>query len=782
MSMPSAPKELLLRIILTLNQYPLLNARMRMRMRRMLFDRGSVKPADFEAEVRTNAIESQIREGMHDPLTEEQPDAWEQRLNIVREQLTDYYFSLSYNFDTFEGVVRNVLKERGVPEQEGLLSINPELAPTDLIFEQAMTIERMPEGERARHEARLSESKVVLIRMLISDQLRYINIAKEWFTISDLAEIRRRKIGYGKIGGKAAGMLLAARILKEVADEPLRSKLRVPESYFVGSDMLYTYLTINNLVHWNDQKYKPEDQMRAEYPQIQADFLAGDFPPDVLVRLEGMLDAIGPQPLIVRSSSLLEDNFGTSFAGKYESIFCPNQGTPQENLRALTQAIATVYSTVFNPNALVYRRSKGLQDYDERMALLIQVVEGEKVNGYYLPQAAGVAFSRNLYRWSPQIRREDGFLRLVWGMGTRAVDRVGNDYPRLVALSHPTLRPSTSVNAIRRYSQQYVDVIDLKANTFRTLPAREILTSNYDPLRYIAQVEQDGFFSSLRTNIVDDPRSLYVTFEDLLRRTPFAEYMRQILHILEHNYHAPVDMEFVANVKQTPEGKPDVTISILQCRPQSYLIESEQISIPTDLKTEDIVFSTRFIVPRGQICDVEYVLFVPPAGYFQLESENARNELVRTIGQVNAALAGKTFICVGPGRWGTSNADLGVPVNYGDIYNARSLVEISGELMGGIAPEPSLGTHFFQDLLEAQIYPLALDMNDDKTILNKEFFYDAPSCLAKFLPGEAEELADALRLIDVHAVFPGCQMDIVMDDNEGQAVGYFIRGKTPSTD
>ena len=95
-----------------------------------------------------------------------------------------------------------------------------------------------------------------------------------------------------------------------------------------------------------------------------------------------------------------------------------------------------------------------MQDYDERMAILIQVVKGEKFKDYFFPQAAGVAFSRNLYRWAPQIRREDGFIRLVWGMGTRAVDRVGNDYPRLVALSHPLLRPNSSPEAIRRYSQQ----------------------------------------------------------------------------------------------------------------------------------------------------------------------------------------------------------------------------------------------------------------------------------------------------------------------------------------
>ena len=191
----------------------------------------------------------------------------------------------------------------------------------------------------------------------------------------------------------------------------------MPESFYIGSDEMYTFMAVNNLIGWNDQKYKSEEEMRAEYPKIEEDFRKGTFPPDILDQLQTMLIKIGNQPLIVRSSSLLEDNFGTAFAGKYESIFCPNQASLKENLTALTQAIAQIYASILNPNALLYRRSKGLLDYDERMAVLIQFVEGERFGDFLMPHAAGVAFSRNLYRWAPQIRAEDGFVRLVWGSG-----------------------------------------------------------------------------------------------------------------------------------------------------------------------------------------------------------------------------------------------------------------------------------------------------------------------------------------------------------------------------
>jgi hypothetical protein len=768
------PKERLYEIYLTLCQFPTLTPRIQLRMRREIYDHNVISPHEFESQVLEKAVQSQVREGLRDPLVEETAEMWERRLDVVRGQLTDFYFSRHFTRELFEQIIHEVLQERGVEPQESLFATNPELAPQELILKQALAIEQMSGVERIRLEPRLSESKVVLIRNLISDQLRYINIAKEWFTIADLAEIRRHIIYSGKIGGKAAGMLLANRILQKVGDEALREHVHVPETFYLGSDILYTYMAANDLVHWNDQKYKPEEQMHAEYPHIREDFEKGIFPLDTHERLQGLLLNVGNKPIIVRSSSLLEDNFGTSFAGKYDSFFCPNQGSLPENLKNLELAIARILSTTLNPNALLYRRAKGLQDYDERMAIMIQVVQGQKFGHYYLPDAAGVAFSRNLYRWAPQIRREDGFLRLVWGLGTRAVDRVGNDYPRLVALSHPLLHPSTSPKAIRRYSQQYVDVIDLAENHFKTLPVHTLLDSSYPPLRYIVQVDQDGYLSSMRTSIFSgDKEQMIVTYEELLRRTPFAERMRTILHTLETYYHSPVDMEFTARVIDTDPSHPDVDITILQCRPQSQLLNQIKEPIPEELPENDMVFSTNFMVPEGCVTGIQYIIFVPPEEYYALPSAEARSNLGRMIGKLNAALAGKIFICIGPGRWGTSNTDLGVYVNYGDVYNSRALVELTGAGFG-VAPEPSFGTHFFQDLMEAQIFPLAIYLDDPKTEFNLKIFYESPNILEQLLPGEHIP-ERGLKVIDVKALRPGYRMDLVMDDDEGKAAAFFVR-------
>ena len=765
---PTFSTDRVLRIYLTLSEYPVLSARIRQIMQNQLFTRGILTKLDFEAEARLEAIESQAREGLDDPYGQETQEVWEERLRRVRDRLTDFYFGNNLPVEDFEQIVRQAVSERGkVPD---LITFNPELAPQDMLFEQAEEIERMPATQRKHLEARLQEIKVVLIRTMISDQLAYLKIARKWFTVGDLREIYRRKIGYGKIGGKSAGMMLGYRILQDQAPAEVRQALRIPTSYFLASDMFYSFMANNDLIHWSDQKYKSEAEMRSEYPHIVRDFVKGTFPADILERLRQLLEEAGKRPLIVRSSSLLEDSFGTSFAGKYDSLFCPNQGTLEENLASITEAIARVYASCMNPNALLYRHQKGLVDYDERIAVLIQFVEGEQFGRYFMPQAAGVAFSRNLYRWSPQIRPEDGFLRLVWGMGTRAVDSLANDQPRLVALSHPLLHPADSAEAIHQHSQQFVDLIDLEENKFRSLPIHSVLTPDYPSLRYVSQVDEGGFIESIRSSLVET-EALVITFDGLLRRTAFAADMKTILTTLEKHYGSPVDTEFTAEVLDPQALRPEVRITLLQCRPQSALGEGENVDLPDPLPAADVIFATRRMVPRGAVTGIHWVLFVPPEAYFSLTTPAERNQLERAIGSLNLALKDESFICVGPGRWGTSTPDLGISIAYGDIYHTHALVEMTGK---GVGPdlEPSFGTHFFQDLMEARIYPLNLNLDDHDCTFRRDFFYKSPNHLADYLPSANAVLLRTLRLVRVDDFRPGHSLSLVMNDTLGKAVAF----------
>lgn len=768
MTLPFGSTDPTYRIFLSLVQYPMLQRRIRAKMRRELFARGILSEENFETEVRQQAIDSQAREGVEDPFAEEPQDEWKQRLDTVREHLTDLHFANNLPFERFEEIVREALAERGAETADLQSSFNPELAPQEALFEQARAIAQLSAEERGRYEAREREIKVVLLRNMISDQLAYLNIAKEWFSLKDLLAIREHKIGKGKIGGKAAGMLLALRILQGVGEADIVENVTIPESYFLGADVMYAYMTHSGLMHWADQKYKEEEQMRADYPQIQADYAKGEFPSDVLQELNHLLERERGNPLIVRSSSLLEDNFGSSFAGKYDSFFCPNQGSPEENLRALTAAIAQVYASGLNPDALLYRRSHGLQDYDERLAVLIQVVQGKRHGNYYFPDLAGVAFSRNLFRWSPKIDARAGFVRLVAGLGTRAVEHVGNDYPRLVALSHPELRAKADAKSIAMYSQHHLDVIDLAENSFKSLPLRDVLDSDFHLLRLVASIYKDGDLLPIRTKTSAEPSELVLTFDGIVGRTDFPDRMRRTLAHLETHYKGPVDMEFTVSM-EVDGSQTRSKLFILQCRPQSHLVEQD-VRLPERLPPERVIFATSRVAPHGQVKGIRYVLFVPHEAYYALASAEARNELTRTISRLNKVLAGEGFICVGPGRWGTVNPDLGVQVSYADIYNTRALVEVSGEGVGS-APEPSYGTHFFQDLIESSIFPLAVHLDDKDAVFNREFFYATPNRLKVWLP-EAKGMEATLRLIAVEDFEHGAVIELIMDSEAGKALAF----------
>jgi hypothetical protein len=768
-----------LELYLELTQYPTLAPLIRQRMRAELFARGVISPGDFEQEVKNKAMLSQEREGLRDPLVQEPEEVWQARVEHYRENLTDFYFAHNLPHSRFEQIVHDVLAKR-VPEEEIVLTFNPELSPWSLIFDRGETYERLPPDQRRRVRHHLREIIVVLTKGLVSDQLAFVGIAKDVFGIADLKHILGRRIGRGKIGGKAAGMLLAWKILNleredrdgggenaEVAD--LRRHVVIPESYYIGADVLYDFIALNDLHHLNDQKYKSRSEIEADYPQVREAFIGGRFPDPVVDSLGELLAQVGSRPLIVRSSSLLEDNWGTSFAGKYDSFFCPNRGSPQENLAALLLAISKVYASVFSPDALFYRQQMGLQDYDERMAVLVQEVQGERHGDYFFPTLAGVAFSHNPFRWTAKIRSEEGFMRLVWGLGTRAVERVGHDYPRMVALSHPALRPVASVSEARHYSQHYADVINLATNRLETVPVPDLLTVDFPSARLLVSVDQgDYFHPPVAYDPRVSPRNLVLTFENLLTRTRFVPLFKALLRRLADGFGCNVDVEFTADIiPGYPE--PDFRIHLLQCRPQAAYRAGPAGEMPATVAEANILFRSDRLVPQGRVQRIRYAVYVDPWAYNRLPDETTRLEIARVVSRLNSVLAGEPFILIGPGRWGSSNASLGVKATYADIYNTAMLIEIG--LPDGGSAEPSYGTHFFQDLVEAHIYPLALYPEEKGTIFRWEFFEEAPNALPSLLPDMAG-YASYVRVVDIPAASNGHLLEVIMDGEKGEALGF----------
>lgn len=627
----------------------------------------------------------------------------------------------------------------------------------------------LPLGETRLMPAEVVGTRVALTRHLLSDQLEFIGIAKHYLTIRDFDDITSHVIGgdqgMGRIGGKAGGMILAHKILAQAEEgkDPFLP-VAIPESWYLRSDVVEDFLRLNRLDEYQSQKYKPIDDVAREYPLIRGVFRNGDFPLKIVQQLRQVLDKIGTHPLIVRSSSLLEDRFGTAFCGKYASVFLANQGAPEERLRALLGAIAEVYASVMAPDPILYRREHNLIDYVEEMAVLIQKVVGFNFGDYLLPAFAGVAFSRNEYRWSPRIEREDGLARIVMGLGTRAVDRSGSDYPRMVALGAPTLRPESTVKEIIRSAQQTLDVIDIKKNRLQPVRLQDVLAAGTDfPLldKIVSVYQDDELYPPPGLMVDAEPSRLCITFDKLLRSTPFAQRLRSILGRLEQAYGMPIDVEFACDGER---------LYMLQCRTQAQARDAGPVKIPRNIPDENVLFDAHRYVRTGLVEGMAYVVYVDPQRYDDIPTRERRIELGRVIGRINHKLERRTFVLIGPGRWGSNDIRLGVPVRYADINHCRLLIEVARQ-KDGFLPEVSFGTHFFQDLVEADIHYLPLYPDDAGNRFHEEFFLRSKNNLAELLPDEAD-FADIVRVIHLPTVAAGRTLTVAMDGETDHALAY----------
>lgn len=613
--------------------------------------------------------------------------------------------------------------------------------------------------------------RVSLLRNFISEHLEFLRIAKHYLTIRDMPPLVDHAIGstagHGRVGGKAAGMLLGYKIIQSQRRKEYGDLVRLPESYFLRTDVFEDFLSLNGLTRYQHQKYKTPDEIRNEYPAIQEVFRNGQFPEYVIKQCRSMLKQLGKHPIIVRSSSLLEDHFKAAFSGKYQSVFLGNQGTLDQRLSQLLAAIGEVFASGIAPDPLIYRKERDLLDYDEKIGILIQKVVGFKYRHYFLPAYAGVAFSRNDYTWNARIKKKDGLMRIVMGLGTRAVDRVGDDYPRLVPLSAPTLRPETTLQAQKKYSQTHVDVINLKTNSYEIIPLQDLWGPEKMPgVEHIISIEKDDLLQApFKTTSPAQYPAGVITFENLLRNTDFPRIMRDILQVLEDAYECPVDIEF------SHDGQ---YLYLLQTRPLARRLDDEAVAIPKDIPARDSVFSTLRYVRNGKIDNIDYIVYCDPRAYLQLDNDHKRHQLARTIGKLNHALADKTFILLGPGRWGSNNISLGIPVQYSEINNTKALIEIAHR-EGDYTPEVSFGTHFFLDLVEKGIHYLPLFPDDSDNAFQEEFFRDTPNVLKSVLP-EAKDQEAHIKLIDVHSVRNGRPLNLRMNARQNYALAYFANG------
>ncbi|MBD3404307.1 pyruvate, phosphate dikinase [candidate division GN15 bacterium] len=612
---------------------------------------------------------------------------------------------------------------------------------------------------------------IAMIRRFLSEQRAYVDVAKEMMEINDFHFLLDKMIytneSHGRLGGKSAGLYLANQIVKKKASEyPILADIKTPRTWYVTSDVLFHFVHHCDFDELIEQKYKPIQQVRMEYPCISQAFAAVTFPEDIVRGLSTALDDFGTNPIVVRSSSLLEDSIGAAFSGKYKSLFLANQGSKRHRLEALTDAVAEVYASTFSPDAIEYRADRGLLDYNEEMGIMIQEVVGTKIGKYFLPAFGGVAFGCNEFLWSPRIKREDGLLRMVPGLGTRAVDRLGDDYPVLISPGNPGIRVNVTPSDVYRYSPGMMDVINLDTASFESVDIESFVgevDGGFELFRDVFSAYRDDTIAAISPLGMDREREKPVaTFDRLITRTDFLQRIRTMMNVLEDTLGFPVDIEFASD---------GTDLYLLQCRPQSPAEVCAPGVIPKYLEPEQIMFTARKHISNGYVPDISHIVYVDPDSYASLPSRGAMIEVGRAISELNKLLPRRRFILMGPGRWGSrGDIKLGVSVDYSDINNTSMLIEIAFQ-KGQYLPELSFGTHFFQDLVEAHIRYLPLYPDDPKVVFNRVFLRESSNRFAELVPGLAH-LEHVIHVIDVPEATGGLLLTVSMNADRGEAVGY----------
>ncbi|MBL7214447.1 MAG: phosphoenolpyruvate synthase [Phycisphaerae bacterium] len=584
-----------------------------------------------------------------------------------------------------------------------------------------------------------------ICRIMVGREERMLELLKSHFSLRDLLDIKARLIGTGYIGGKAVGMLIARKILCEDTSFDWAGHLEQHDSFYVGSDIFHTYVVQNGLWKLRMDQKTPEGYFSKSEVLAQG-LLKGRFSNEIREQFQEMIEYFGQSPIIVRSSSLLEDSFGNAFAGKYESLFLVNQGSPEDRYEKFEEAVRTIYASTMSQDALTYRLQRGLDQMDEQMALLVQRVSGTHHGKYFFPDAAGVGISYNTFVWNKELDPKAGMLRIVAGLGTRAVERTDDDYPRLIALDAPFMRPHLSKDNERHFSQHYIDMLNIEDNQYETLSVKQYLA--HDPawnIDLLATEDQDAVIRAKQLGL-DCGRQVILTFDPLLEKTKFVPLMRRLLETLGRVYDYPVDIEFTVNFADdsTPQ------INLLQCRPLQASGVRQKVCLPERLVPERMLIQTQGSFMGGSISQaVNKVIYVDPSAYIQL-SQQEKHEVARLIGKLNGQFCDKKTdftMLMGPGRWGTSTPSLGVPVRFSEINQMAALCEISYP-GGNLMPELSYGSHFFMDLIEGQTYYIALFCEKSGVVFQVGLLQRRPNILTQIFP-EAEKYSDTVFVYEI---------------------------------
>ena len=495
------------------------------------------------------------------------------------------------------------------------------------------------------------------------------------------------RIGDGSLGGKGRGLAFIGAMVKRYPKlEHDHFAVTIPKTVVICTDIFDEFMETNELypVALSDV----DDETILKY------FLRASLPARLIEDLMAFFDVV-KSPIAVRSSSLLEDSHYQPFAGIYSTYMVPKLEDKYDMLRTLSDAIKAVYASVFYRDSKAYMTATSNLIDQEKMAIVLQEVVGNRYNDRFYPTISGVARSLNFYPIGNE-KAEDGIANIALGLGKYIVDggqtlRFSPRHP------HNILQMSTMDFALRETQTRFY-ALDLKNladqfsvdDSFNLLRLNlkdadadgslKFIVSTYDPYD---QVIRDGYYPGGRK---------ILSFVNVLQHEvfPLADTLDQILHVGQDEMGRPIEIEFAVNID--PQNPGFATFYLLQVRP---IVDNKEVMEEdlTLVEQEDTILTSTSVLGHGIVTDVQDIIYVKTGAFCSSNNQS----IAYDIEKMNRQFTGeeKNYVLVGPGRWGSSDSWLGIPVKWPHISNARVIVECGLE---NYRVDPSQGTHFFQNL------------------------------------------------------------------------------------
>ena len=555
------------------------------------------------------------------------------------------------------------------------------------------------------------------------------------------------RIGDGSLGGKARGLaFLNSMVYKHnLAKKYDNVKISIPRTVVIATDYFDQFILENDLQYVIDSDISDEE--------ILSEFVAARLPEELIDQLRVFVETTR-SPLAVRSSSKLEDSSYQPFAGVYSTYMIPLVENRNQMLRMLGKAIKSVYASVFYSGSRTYIQTTANLLSEEKMAVVVQSICGSEHNGLYYPMLSGVARSVNFYPIGNE-KPEDGIVDLAFGLGKTVVDggnslRFSPKYPKkILQLSEPKLA--------LRDTQKMMYALDLRPGAFKISLNEGVNLSHASVADILPDFSHPELVAS--TFSVENNRMLpgitakgprVISFDAILKynRYPLAQILRDILTICKEALMCDVEVEFAADMDYRNKDN-GLVLKLLQVRPVGEYGTDNNVSISAALEkmTNVLVKSTKAL-GSGHLENITHIIHVPSSTFDSAKTKEMAREIARFNNMVKSE--GGSYMLIGPGRWGSSDPWLGIPVLWSDISEAKIIVESA---IPGYQIEPSQGTHFFQNITSLGVGYLTVDtvrrdgfIDEDsisklETVYKGEFtrLYKAPDGLEAYIDRSSNE-------------------------------------------